>query len=70
MAIARAIHHATLPPRGPAFVSIPMDDWDQEADERRAAQPLARGVHRARAPRPGALEDARRRLCGRRRTRC
>ena len=27
-AIARAIHHATLPPRGPAFVSIPMDDWD------------------------------------------
>src|SRR2546423_7490862 len=28
LAIARAIHHASLPPRGPAFVSIPMDDWD------------------------------------------
>src|SRR3954462_13589242 len=27
-ALARAIHHASLPPRGPAFVSIPMDDWD------------------------------------------
>src|SRR3984885_3695344 len=27
-AIARAIHHATLAPRGPAFVSIPMDDWE------------------------------------------
>src|ERR1700736_2141488 len=24
--IARAIYHATLPPKGPAFVSIPMDD--------------------------------------------
>src|SRR5271157_2509693 len=32
-AIARAIAHASLPPRGPAFVSIPMDDWDAEADE-------------------------------------
>ncbi len=26
-ALARAIHHATLPPAGPAFVSVPMDDW-------------------------------------------
>ena len=25
-ALAQAIHHATLPPKGPAFVSIPMDD--------------------------------------------
>ncbi len=32
-ALARAIHHAMLPPRGPAFVSIPMDDWKAEADE-------------------------------------
>src|ERR671935_1318 len=24
--LARAIHHATLPPKGPAFVSLPMDD--------------------------------------------
>jgi benzoylformate decarboxylase len=29
-ALAQAIHHASLPPRGPAFVSIPMDDWTQE----------------------------------------
>ena len=35
-ALARAIHHAMLPPRGPAFVSIPMDDWSQEADEDRS----------------------------------
>jgi benzoylformate decarboxylase len=25
-ALARAIHHAALPPSGPAFVSLPMDD--------------------------------------------
>ena len=34
-AIARGIHTASLPPRGPAFVSIPMDDWTEEADPRR-----------------------------------
>jgi benzoylformate decarboxylase len=31
-AIARAIHAASLPPKGPAFVSIPMDDWHAEVD--------------------------------------
>src|SRR5213596_3771934 len=31
-ALGRAIHHATLPPAGPAFVSIPMDDWSVEVD--------------------------------------
>ena len=29
-ALAQAIHHASLPPQGPAFVSIPMDDWSAE----------------------------------------
>jgi benzoylformate decarboxylase len=29
-ALAQAIHHASLPPQGPAFVSIPMDDWTTE----------------------------------------
>ncbi len=31
-ALARAIHTASLPPRGPAFVSIPMDDWNAECE--------------------------------------
>src|SRR5436853_6236106 len=31
-ALARGIHLASLPPRGPVFVSIPMDDWDAESD--------------------------------------
>jgi benzoylformate decarboxylase len=43
-AIGRAIHHATLPPRGPAFVSIPMDDWNAEADEERGRAAIARRV--------------------------
>src|SRR5215204_1785196 len=33
LALSRAIAQATLPPRGPAFVSVPMDDWDAEVDE-------------------------------------
>src|SRR3954449_6087427 len=32
-ALARAAHVATLPPAGPVFVSIPMDDWDVPVDE-------------------------------------
>ena len=31
-AIARAIHMACLPPAGPVFVSIPLDDWAQPCD--------------------------------------
>jgi benzoylformate decarboxylase len=44
LAIGRAIHLACLPPRGPAFVSIPMDDWDVEADEDAAGQVTRRAV--------------------------
>jgi len=54
-ALARAIYHATLPPRGPAFVSIPMDDWDAEADEERAAAASARVVNGRAVADPAAL---------------
>jgi benzoylformate decarboxylase len=54
-AIARAIHHATLPPRGPAFVSVPMDDWDLEADEDRARQATRRIVNGRALPDPAEL---------------
>jgi benzoylformate decarboxylase len=56
-AIARAIHHASLPPRGPAFVSVPMDDWDLEADENLERSALARAVTGRAMPDPIALED-------------
>src|ERR1700759_3779417 len=54
-AIARAIHHATLPPKGPAFVSIPMDDWNVEADSDRAAHAIARVVGGRAVPDPVQL---------------
>jgi benzoylformate decarboxylase len=54
-ALARAIHHTMLPPRGPAFVSIPMDDWTQEADPDRLASALGRRVVGRTAADPEAL---------------
>jgi benzoylformate decarboxylase len=32
LAFARAYHIAMLPPRGPAFISIPADDWDSASE--------------------------------------
>ena len=48
LALARATHLASLPPKGPTFVSIPMDDWDAEVDD----ADVARG-DRAPRRRPG-----------------
>jgi benzoylformate decarboxylase len=43
-ALAQAIHHASLPPQGPAFVSIPMDDWASEIAPVDYATQIARSV--------------------------
>ena len=43
-ALAQAIHHASLPPQGPAFVSIPMDDWGVEVAPVDYATQIARTV--------------------------
>jgi len=43
-ALAQAIHHATLPPAGPAFVSIPMDDWLAEIEPVDFSRQIARRV--------------------------
>ena len=43
-AIARATHLATLPPQGPVFVSIPMDDWKAEVDPQATPHQLGREV--------------------------
>jgi len=42
LALARAIHLAALPPKGPTFVSIPMDDWEAEVDDGDAHAAIAR----------------------------
>jgi benzoylformate decarboxylase len=44
LALARGIHLASLPPRGPVFVSLPMDDWYAEVDEADAGEAIARRV--------------------------
>src|SRR3954465_13260753 len=43
-AIARATHLAALPPAGPVFVSIPMDDWDVEVEADAAEHAISRSV--------------------------
>ncbi len=52
-AIARAYYVAMQPPRGPTFVSIPVDDW-----ERACAPVSARPVSRRMAGDPALLERA------------
>jgi benzoylformate decarboxylase len=56
-ALGRAIHHASLPPRGPVFVSIPMDDWESEADEDRTTNAIRRMVNGRAVPDPAALSQ-------------
>ncbi|MCW2997168.1 MAG: benzoylformate decarboxylase [Solirubrobacterales bacterium] len=55
LAIAKAIELAQAPPSGPVFVSIPMDDWDQEIDMREVDDLAARQVTHRAAPDPAAL---------------
>ncbi|HEY1509657.1 MAG TPA: benzoylformate decarboxylase [Solirubrobacteraceae bacterium] len=61
-ALARAIQLASLPPRGPVFVSIPMDDWGEEADEDRSANARRRAVSGRSGADPAALAELASRL--------
>ncbi len=61
-AIGRAILTASLPPKGPAFVSIPMDDWTAEADADGSAQAIARSVDGRAAGAPDRVADLARRI--------
>ena len=44
LALAHGLHLASLPPRGPVFVSLPMDDWGVEVDDGDAREVIARRV--------------------------
>jgi benzoylformate decarboxylase len=61
-ALARAIHHANLPPRGPAFVSLPMDDWGVEIDAADVRHALERSVSGRAGADPEAVRALARRL--------
>lgn len=54
-ALARAIHTAASAPRGPAFVSIPMDDWTDDADPATTGQAISRTVDGHPAPAPASI---------------
>src|SRR5829696_2611159 len=62
-AIARAIHTASLAPRGPAFVSLPMDDWNVEAEDASGAV-VARSSEPRSGPDPDAIKALAKRLEG------
>ncbi len=62
-ALARAVHTAALAPRGPVFVSIPMDDWYAEVrSEEEVRHQLTRTVTGAGVPERAAIERLARRL--------
>ncbi|MEA2440625.1 MAG: benzoylformate decarboxylase [Thermoleophilaceae bacterium] len=61
-ALARAIHVAGLPPRGPAFVSVPMDDWDADVDEDAVRHQTTRTVDGRVQPGPGRVRALAERL--------
>ena len=61
-ALARAQHMAALPPAGPTFVSIPMDDWDAEVDDDAVAHQTRREVGGRAVAEPGVVSDLGRRL--------
>ena len=51
-AIARGYHLAMHPPRGPVFISIPMDDWNKHCEP-----PAARKVTQTILPETSALDE-------------
>src|SRR4051795_510027 len=55
-ALARGIYHASLPPKGPAFVSLPMDDWGVEIDFADARHSIERSVTGRAAADPAAVK--------------
>lgn len=55
LAIAKALVLARSPPSGPVFVSVPMDDWDQELPQHEVEDLLGREVELRAAPEAGAL---------------
>jgi benzoylformate decarboxylase len=62
-ALARAAHLAGLPPRGPVFVSIPMDDWRAEVrSEEEVRHQITRSVSGAAQPGADAIAQLARRL--------
>ncbi|SFL44823.1 benzoylformate decarboxylase [Geodermatophilus ruber] len=63
-ALSEAFHLATLPPAGPVFVSLPLDDWAQPVDDVEVAHLGGRRVRAAGALPADLLDELARRLAG------
>ena len=59
-ALVRAIATAVLPPQGPVYLTIPLDDWDQKVPQRNV--PIPRAVSTMVAPDPQQLSTFARRI--------
>jgi benzoylformate decarboxylase len=57
LALARGAHLASLPPKGPVFVSLPMDDWYAEVDEADATHAIGRTVSGRATANPEAVRS-------------
>jgi benzoylformate decarboxylase len=57
LALAHGAHLASLPPQGPVFVSLPMDDWDAEVDAADAREAISRRVTGRATADPEAVRD-------------
>jgi benzoylformate decarboxylase len=57
LALAHGAHLASLPPQGPVFVSLPMDDWDAELDEADARGAIERKVSGRAVADPEAVRE-------------
>ncbi len=64
LALAHGVHLAAAPPRGPVFLSLPMDDWGAEAEAAEAAHATARSVSSRAVADPAVVEALARRLGG------
>jgi benzoylformate decarboxylase len=56
-ALSEAFHLATLPPAGPVFVSLPLDDWGRSVDDDEVAHLARRRVRSAGALTPALLAE-------------
>ena len=63
-ALSRGAHLASLPPRGPVFVSIPMDDWAAEVDPQAVPHHVSRTVDGRSAPDPARVRELAAKLDG------
>jgi benzoylformate decarboxylase len=61
-ALARGVHLASLPPKGPVFVSLPMDDWTVEVEEAEVRHAIARQVSGRAQADPAAVKALAKRL--------